>query len=551
LAIPQAEATQNWLDPSFGSGGTVTTALSSSIDVARAVAVQPDGKIVAVGDGRNEGEFALVRYGATGSLDGSFGSGGTVGTPVGGGTDSADAIVLQPDGKMLVGGTSYTGFSTQEDFTVARYNRNGSLDTSFGASGIVITDILGHDDAVTGLALQPDGKIVAAGKARTSSAWNVAVVRYNTNGSVDSSFGTNGKVTTSLGSGDGVATALVRQPDGKLLVAGYTGSASNSKFALVRYTAGGSLDPTFGSGGNVTTAVDSGPDDARVVTLQPDGKIVVAGDSSGFLVLARYAASGALDTSFGTAGFASGPGFASAVAVQTDGKIIAAGEDLNDSRTNYDFALSRFEPDGLPDDSFGVDGNGEVRTAFGPGDDTALAVALQPDGKIVAAGTTTLTPGSRYEFALARYLGSTLTITKSGNGIGTVISSPAGINCGPTCSAPFAPVPVTMTAKASAKSSFTGWSGDCSGKGSCTLTENTDHSVTATFTALCIVPKVKGKRLRAAERVIKGAHCSVGMFRNAVSTKVKKGRVISQKPVPGKRLRARSKVRLTISKGLR
>src|SRR5205823_9804507 len=140
------------------------------------------------GSNPSSSEFGLVRYTPDGSLDSAFGSGGKVTTVTRGGGE-ADALVLQPDGKIVIGGAidSYTG----EDFALARYNPDGSLDTSFGANGIVATDILGHNDVATGLAVQPDGKIVAGGQANTGSSWDFALVRYQTNGSSAPSFGTN------------------------------------------------------------------------------------------------------------------------------------------------------------------------------------------------------------------------------------------------------------------------------------------------------------------------------------------------------------------------
>jgi hypothetical protein len=143
-----------------------------------------------------------------------------------------------------------------------------------------------------------------------------------------------------------------------------------------------------------------------------------------------------------------------------------------------------------------------------------------------------------------------LTLTKAGSGTGTVTSSPGGISCGSTCAHPFRHgTAVTLTAVASARSRFAGWSGACSGTGACTLTMSANRSVTATFKVLCVVPKAKGKRLRPAKRAIRKAHCSVGKVTRAFSTKVKKGRVISQKPKPGKKLAAGSKVKLKVSKG--
>jgi uncharacterized delta-60 repeat protein len=554
LAAGSAQATQSPLDTSFGSGGTVTTSLSSGADNASAVAVQPDGKILVVGSGGAPhaccANFGLVRYNVDGSLDTSFGSGGIVTTNANGADGEGRAVALQPDGKIIVGGSGFSG--NTRDFALARFDANGSIDTSFGTNGVVTTDILGGADTVTGLALQPDGKIVAAGTAETGSTSDFALVRYNADGSIDSTFGTNGKVTTSLGSGDSVASALVRQPDGKLVVAGYTGSDANTEIALARYDANGSLDPSFGSGGEVTTSNGSASV-ANALALQADGKIVAAGMADSANALVRYNTDGTLDTSFGDGGFAEGGAADTvyALAVQADGRILAAGQAVSGGHNV--FALTRYAADGSPDLTFGTDDKGGTTAAFGSGDANADAMALQPDGRIVVAGTadTVPTDPSTYDFAAARFFGSTIAVNVAGSGRGTVISSPAGIHCSQSCAAPFAPGTVTLSASAAAGSAFTGWSGDCSGKTTCSVTVSTDRAVTATFAVLCVVPKLKGRTLLGAEKAIRRARCSVGKVSSVYSAGAARGRVISQKPRPGTRLARNSKVSLTVSRGRR
>ncbi len=239
-------------------------------DIANAVVLQSDGKIVAVG--QDSSDFALARYNADGSLDSSFGTGGKVTTDFGG-SDAALAAVLQPDGKIVAVGTSAA------DFALARYNTDGSLDTSFGTGGKVTTDFGGTDQAWAAV-LQPDGKIVAAGLASA----DFALARYNTNGSLDTSFGTGGKVTTSF-EGSDQARAVVLQPDGKIVAVGWDNGV---EFALARYNTDGLLDSSFGTGGKVTTDF-GGSDAALAAVLQSDGKIVAVGfaNTTDF-ALARY-----------------------------------------------------------------------------------------------------------------------------------------------------------------------------------------------------------------------------------------------------------------------
>lgn len=243
------------LDDTFGSGGKVTTGFDSvagqpSADGARDIAVQHDGKIVLVGDESGNGssfrEFAIARYDTNGSLDATFGSGGKVTTDFFGGDDSARAVALQQDGKLLVGGFETRNRSFTQDFALVRYNTNGSLDPAFGVGGKVTTDfttdfstVVRSDDAIVGLAIQPDGKIVAGGTASSFIGFGgFALARYDTNGLLDSGFGTGGKVTTSFNGLGESAASLATQPDGKLVLGGNseTNPAGNSAdFALARY----------------------------------------------------------------------------------------------------------------------------------------------------------------------------------------------------------------------------------------------------------------------------------------------------------------------------
>ena len=358
-----------------------------------------------------------VALAAPGDLDPSFGTGGIVITSFGG-SDVASAVVIQPDGKLVVAGR--TNIAGNTVFALARYNPNGGLDPTFGTGGLVTTDF-GSTDQAFAVALQGDGKIVTAGRRGS----DVIVARYNADGSVDSSFGsTTGRVITNFGATE-QALALVLQPDGKIVVAGRTNRPApngNFDFALARYEAAGTLDLTFGTAGLVTTDFGGSVDRAFAMALQPDGKLVVAGDSDANFALARYNSNGSLDPGFGTGGKVitsfGGTDQASAVILQPDGKIVVAGQ--TDTGVSIDFALARYLPDGSLDGAFGS--GGRVTTNFtGTSDDLGAAVVLQSDGKIVVGGT------SEDNFALARYTpGGALDTTFGSAGTGTVTTNLGG-----------------------------------------------------------------------------------------------------------------------------
>ncbi|HET9532123.1 MAG TPA: hypothetical protein VFQ92_17315 [Blastocatellia bacterium] len=438
-------------DPNFGKGGVIITDFGQ-IAHAQALVLQPDGKIVAAGwtfapSAQEIAGFALVRYNADGSLDSNFGSGGKVLTDFGFG-EELYALGLQPDGKIVAAGRGFEIPFTNFDFALARYNHDGSLDTSFDSDGITTTDF-GAGEQIQALSFQLDGKIVVAGYVSvpdifvSSSAIvrDFAIARYNSNGSLDTSFGTSGKVITDFAGGE-EARAVALQSNGKILVAGHSsGLIIDSGFAIARYNANGALDLSFGSiqdQGKFVTLL-GGESFARAVTLQPDGKIVVAGSAPPAYGLVRFDAGGHLDVEFGGAGRAALGGVSSAVALQPDGKIIVAGPSLirfNADGTRdlefgpegtvipfpgspgfatalavlpdgriivagnvlSDFALARYNADGTPDFSFGS--GGTVITDFG-GNDRSQSMVLQPDGKIVMAGFSSAFPD--FNFALARY----------------------------------------------------------------------------------------------------------------------------------------------------
>ena len=396
------------LDPTFDGDGKVTTNFAgspTSTDRAFGVAIQGDGKIVDAGFTNIPGpNFGLARYNPDGSLDPTFSGDGKVTTDfAGSGEDVAQAVAIQADGKIVAAGFADV---PGRDFALARYNTDGSLDPTFDGDGKVTTDFAGSTDSVSGVVIQADGKIVAAGNANVPFD-DFGLARYNTDGSLDTTFSGDGKVTTDFagGSSDERALGVAIQADGKIVAAGFAfvfGAVQD--FALARYNPDGSLDATFSGDGKVTTDFASSGDQAHGVAIQADGKIVAAGfaDVPGRdFALARYNTDGSLDTTFSgdgkvTTDFAGGLDEAHGVAIQANGKIVAAGRALVSG--NQDFALARYNADGSLDTTFS--GDGKVTTDIAGSTDEARGLAIQADGKIVAAGFASV---GIQDFALARY----------------------------------------------------------------------------------------------------------------------------------------------------
>ena len=397
------------LDATFGIGGKVNNAIGNSFCKGNAVALQKDGKIIVAGASVNN--FALVRYNSDGTFDTTFGFNGIVSTDFESGIDEAFSIAIQGDGKIVVAGnTSKHGY----DFATAKYNNDGTLDSTFGSGGKVVTDFGNSQDLAYSVIVQSDDKILVAGSSLSSSnyiQWSSALVRYNSNGSLDNTFGTNGKVTSSfLNNSDGGSATI--QADGKILIVGMVYSnATMRDFAMIRYNSDGTLDGTFGNNGFVITDFAGYSETANSVTIQSDGKVVLAGwttnSNNSYYALARYQSNGNLDTKFGTGGKVT-TDFGSysqgnSVAIQSDGKILLAG--ISNNGTDKDFAIVRYNNVGTLDSIFGSDGI--VTTDFGGYDDFGISLAIQGDGKIVVAGYSQ--NSSVANFALARYNNNPLT----------------------------------------------------------------------------------------------------------------------------------------------
>jgi uncharacterized delta-60 repeat protein len=412
-----AAAAPGDLDPSFGGDGKVTTTFGVGPSFASGVAIQADGKIVAVGQALDPDQiyaprFALIRYMPDGTLDPTFGDDGRVTTQFRLGASYATAVAIQGDGKIVAAGVDFHG----GNFALARYRPNGTLDPTFGGDGRVTTDFGGRGAGAWAVAIQSNGKIVTAGGWSSGACGgddgDFALARYRANGTLDATFGDHGRVTGG-GCDINYLRAVAIQSDGKIVVGGGFQEAPcctpPSSFTVARYRRDGTLDATFGGDGIVTTPLGSYTSGASDVAIQADGKIVAAGWDygealKGHFLLARYNADGMLDSTFSgdghrTTHFLRGGAFARGVALQPDGKIVAVGETLRHGHRR--FALARYDIDGRLDPTFSS--NGKATTGFYVGA-TAWDVAIQADGKIVAAGSVGRRSHSR--FALARYLGA-------------------------------------------------------------------------------------------------------------------------------------------------
>lgn len=396
-AAPGAAAPDGDLDPSFGDAGLLTTEFPVG-SFATAVAIQVDGKIVAVGAAAGasvDGEFAVARYDTDGDLDPTFGDAGTVVTPIAGGNgDEARSVAIQENGRIVVAGTD-----SWRKFALVRYRPDGRLDHTFGGDGIVRTDFTPGDDVAWDMAIQPDGRIVAIGGAGFGQL-GFLLARYRRDGVLDPSFGDDGTIVTRYRGAN--ARAVVLQPNGRIVVAGY-----NSRgLALARYRSDGRLDGSFSGNGRIGPVVWG--IFALSVALQPDGRIVVGGDYDIFAFgLARFRSDGRLDRSFGgdgvvreeVDGVEQG---ASGIVIQPNGRIVATGSsgphEYGDP-TIPRFVLIRRLRDGSRDTSFGV--QGEVATFF-DGGARAHGSAVDLEGRIVVVGGAG--EGTIGRFALARYV---------------------------------------------------------------------------------------------------------------------------------------------------
>ncbi|MBC7626960.1 T9SS type A sorting domain-containing protein [Ferruginibacter sp.] len=357
------------LDSTFNSNGNVTIDFGGTNDQANSLAIQTDGKIILAGKTSTSAtsSFAIARYHPNGSLDNSFSSDGKQVVAVGS-YSYVNSLIIQADGKLFALGINTEG--SKISIATARFNAaDGSLDPNYNATGLLIDHLSQGYTFYTSAAVQPDGKILAAGYSWNGLNVDFALTRYNINGSFDNSFSGGGKLMTDFGGADDRAKDIAIQTDGKIILAGVSGG----KFAIARYNTNGSMDITFNGNGLQTTAF-SNADTVTAVAIQKDGKIIVAGTG-----IARYNTNGALDMSFGTGGRLNTTFFCDDFKIQADGKILALGKNTFSS-------VARYNTDGSPDISFASTG---IRVLQYYGVNPVLnfrSLVLQNNGKIIVGG---------------------------------------------------------------------------------------------------------------------------------------------------------------------
>jgi uncharacterized delta-60 repeat protein len=419
LMLRSAQAAGNHLDYGFGAHGKTTLGFfSPSEDDARCVIIQPDGKIL-LGGGTTTTElrdFAVARLNADGSPDATFDGDGRATADFSGNIDEIYALALQPDGKIIAVGTTSESIGNLFDMAIARFNADGSLDTTFDGDGKKTVDFQNSVDYAYAVAVQPDGKIVVAGSGDVDGSYNFALVRLNPNGGFDTGFDEDGKVNTDFAAGGDTARGVVVLPDGKLIAGGTFFTGSNFAFGLVRYNADGALDLNFDGDGKAVTNFTAGAQ-ASAFERMADGRLLLAGSAvdaadalpeSDSLIaptitaLARYNADGTPDNTFDGDGKLTanidrnGLQSISAVATAPNGDIFAACW-ISGSADGGGFSVVRFAADGKRDKTWGA--GGRVNTIFGTGSHRVADVARQADGKIVAVGTM----NNGADMAVARY----------------------------------------------------------------------------------------------------------------------------------------------------
>jgi uncharacterized delta-60 repeat protein len=372
------------------------------------VVIQDESKIIVSTGvaGVTGSDVAVLRYDGKGRPDKTFGTGGVVTHDGGKGDDSGRLLAIQSDDKIVLTGYTYNG--SDYDVLTIRYNNDGTLDPMFGQGGIVTFDNGNRNDYGRAVAIQADGKIIITARSSDASTSIALVLRYNSDGTMDSTFGTGGLATYEGGYGNDGFRDVAVQVDGKIIISGYTKTSKDFDVLTARYNGDGTLDDTFGTKGISTYDQGHGDDGARGVAIQADGKIVVSGGvyngTDNDVLILRYDVTGTLDDTYGSGGVviydSGGDDLGRRLAIQGGGKAVVTGR-VN-TGADYDLLILRYNADGSPDGSFGK--NGVVTRNIGQGNDYGEGVAIQVDNKIVVGGGSY--NGADYDVLTLRVIGS-------------------------------------------------------------------------------------------------------------------------------------------------
>ncbi|MET0914038.1 MAG: delta-60 repeat domain-containing protein [Acidimicrobiales bacterium] len=375
------------LDTTFSGDGRVTANPTTARDAVYGVAVQDDGRIVVAGEaGGAAGRFGVSRYTTDGTLDPTFSGDGRVFTNFTSNNDAAFAVAIQPDGKIVAAGFSNGGPHSR--IALARYTTAGALDPSFGGGdGKVSTDHVTADEHAYDIELQDDGRIVVVGDAVAGTSVVTALARYTTSGGVDTTFGGDGLVTTNVGPGPETGQAVAVQDDGAVVVTGLIGTNGSERTFVLRYTASGAPDASWNGNGRVVRNLINGYEDAVAVAIQDDGAVVAAGEVNGQLSVLRFLPTGAADASFSGDGrvvtnLPGGYEWISGIAIQDDGRIVVAGRIAG---TGGRAMVARYDTSGTLDATFS--GDGFTAIDFTAGWDYATNVAVASNGDIIISAS--------------------------------------------------------------------------------------------------------------------------------------------------------------------
>jgi uncharacterized delta-60 repeat protein len=430
LSAASMTAQSGTLDTSFGNNGFATTQVSATYNFASATLVQPDGKILVVGDSGEPATYkaTVVRFNPDGTLDTSFGTGGNVTITIPSAKSFGMDVALQNDGKIVVGARTWNNVTG--DFVLARLNTDGTFDSSFGTNGVVVANSGGSDVAASVL-IADDGKIYLAGDSDS----NFSVAKFNADGSLETTFGNNGWATIIFDSASSYIQEIALQNDGNIVMGGFAiGAGGRYSMAAARMDANGVLDTSFGTEGKISFNFGIDHDIATCLGIQSDGKIILGGHTfirsnprlAYDFAVARLNTNGSLDSSYGNNGISTAQvvdeaNYANGLKIQADGKVILGGRTVK--LFDYDFAMLRFNTDGTLDNTFGTDG--KVSTDVNGKEDHCYAIALQPDNKILLAGYSFSTGGDDSEFVVARYTNETLAVGESETAIFRLYPNPA------------------------------------------------------------------------------------------------------------------------------